>query len=128
MSDKKKILVIDDDENLVTFVTTLLEDNGYETVKAHNGAEGLKQLRAEKPDLVLLDITMPEKSGVRFYRDVKEDDALKATPVIMVTGVMEEFKKFISTRKQVPPPEGYMQKPIDNDLLLKTIADVLSKG
>ena len=128
MSDKKKILVIDDDENLVTFVTTLLEDNGYETVKACNGEEGLTQLNAEKPDLVLLDITMPQKSGVRFYRDVKENDALKATPVIMVTGVMDEFKKFISTRRQVPPPDGYVSKPIDTDLLLETIAQVLAKG
>jgi DNA-binding response OmpR family regulator len=128
MSGKKKILIIDDDEGLVKYFTALLEDHGYATVAASNGAQGLEKLKAEKPDLVLLDITMPEKSGVRCYRDIKENDELKRTPVIMVTGVMEDFKKFISTRRQVPPPEGYIQKPADKDELLETIAAVLAKA
>ena len=103
MTTKKKILVIDDDPNLVVYLTTLLGDHGYSTVSAKDGKEGLEKIQSEKPDLVLLDITMPEKSGVRFYRDLKENPATKAVPVVMVTGVMEEFKKFIHSRRQVPP-------------------------
>ena len=128
MSDNKKILVIDDDPSIITFMTALLEDNGYEVVTAENGAIGLEKLKAEKPDLVLLDITMPEKSGVRFYRDVRENEETKGTPVIMVTGVMQEFKNFISSRRQVPPPDGYLTKPVDQALLLKTITEVLAKN
>lgn len=128
MSDKRKIIVIDDDPDIVTFLTTLLEDNGYDYVTATNGQEGIERARAEKPDLILLDITMPEKSGVRFYREVRDDPELKNTPVVMVTGVMEEFKKFISTRKQVPPPDGYITKPIDKDELLATIAKLLGQN
>ena len=128
MSDKRKIIVIDDDPDIVTFLTTLLEDHGYDYVTATNGQEGLERARAEKPDLILLDITMPEKSGVRFYREVRDDPELKNTPVVMVTGVMEEFKKFISTRRQVPPPDGYITKPIDKDELLATIAKLLGQN
>jgi len=125
MSDKKKILCIDDDADLVTYMTTLLEDNGYDTVSAADGAEGLDKAKAEKPDLILLDITMPEKSGVKFYREVRGDDALKDTPVCMVTGVMEEFKQFISSRKQVPPPDGYISKPFEAKELLETVKKLL---
>ena len=128
MSDNKKILVVDDDPSIITFMTALLEDNGYEVVTAVDGAQGMSQLEAEKPDLVLLDITMPEKSGVRFYREVRENEQTKDTPVIMVTGVMQEFKNFISSRRQVPPPDGYLTKPVDQALLLKTITEVLAKG
>ena len=124
----KKILIIDDDPDIVTFVKTLLEDNGYATVTAGNGKEGLEAVNREKPDLICLDITMPEKSGVRFYRDVKENDALKGIPVVMVTGVSEDFEKFISTRKQVPPPEGYLDKPVSEETLLKNVRKILEVG
>ena len=126
MSDTKKILVIDDEPDVVTFLTTLLEDNGYATIPAKDGVEGLAKTKSEKPDLILLDITMPEKSGVRYYRDVCDDPDLKDIPVVMVTGVTKEFEKFISTRRQVPPPDGYISKPVDTKLLLETIAKLLA--
>jgi two-component system phosphate regulon response regulator PhoB len=126
MSDKKLILVIDDDPDIVTFLTALLEDNGYDTDSAADGVEGLGKVRAKRPDLILLDITMPEKSGVRLYRDVRENEELKSIPVVIVTGVMQEFKKFIHTRRQVPPPDGYIQKPVEKQELLDTVAKLLS--
>ena len=127
MSDKKKIIVIDDDPDIVTFLTTLLQDNGYGVVSAKDGQEGMDKTRAERPDLILLDITMPEKSGVRYYRKVCGDPDLKGIPVVIVTGVTEEFRRFIHTRKQVPPPAGYITKPIDKQQLLDTITQALSK-
>ncbi|NQU19928.1 MAG: response regulator, partial [Candidatus Nealsonbacteria bacterium] len=77
------------------------------------------------PDLIALDITMPEKSGVAVYRRLKEDDQLKSVPVIIVTGISDDFKQFISTRRQVPPPEGYISKPVDHDDFLKMVRDLL---
>jgi CheY-like chemotaxis protein len=127
-SDKRTILIIDDDPGVVTYLETLLQDNGYATETAADGAEGLEKVRAARPDLITLDITMPEKTGVRFYRDVREDEALASIPVVMVTGVMKEFKKFISTRRQVPPPDGYITKPIDQQELLETVAKLLAKS
>jgi CheY-like chemotaxis protein len=126
VSDKKRILVIDDEPDFVTFMTTLLEDNGYSCITANNGQEGIERTRAERPDLVLLDITMPEKTGVRFYREVRDDPDLRDIPVVMVTGVMQEFKRFISTRRQVPPPDGYISKPVDQQELLATVAKLLA--
>ncbi len=125
MSDRKKIIVIDDDPDIITYLTTLLDDNGYDSITAVNGVEGLAKTRSERPDLILLDITMPEKSGVRYYRDVRDDPDLAKIPVVMVTGVMKEFEKFIKTRRQVPPPDGYINKPIDEKKLLDTIAELL---
>lgn len=128
---KKKILIVDDEPGLVTYLETLLQDNGYETVSATDGQIGSEKLKNERPDLVTLDISMPEKSGVRFYRDLKEDPELAKIPVVIVTAVTgyggdpEEFKKFISTRKQVPPPEGFVAKPVEQEELLATIKELL---
>ena len=129
---RKKILVLDDEPNVVTYLETLLQDNGYDTVSAGNGREGMEKVRSEKPDLITLDISMPEESGVRFYRELKEDPDLAGIPVVIVTAVTgyggkpEDFHKFISSRGKVPPPEGFFAKPIDRDELLKGVTSLLS--
>ena len=120
--EKKTILVIDDEPDTVVYISSLLEDNGYATMSAKDGSEALDKIKEGLPDLVTLDITMPEKSGVRFYRDMKENDAWKGIPVIIITGISKDFEKFISTRSQVPPPDGYLSKPIDREDLLKLVA------
>ncbi|NQT15281.1 MAG: response regulator [Planctomycetes bacterium] len=131
-SDKKKVLVLDDEPHVVTYLETLLQDNGYETVSASNGKEGFEKVKSEKVDLVCLDISMPEESGVRFYRNLKEDPELSPIPVVVVTAVTgcggdpEPFKRFLSTRKQVPPPDGFLSKPIDRQEFLDTLAKILS--
>ncbi len=128
----KLVLVIDDEPSVVTYLETLLRDNGYDTCSAENGRTGFEKVKQERPDLVCLDITMPEESGIRFYRDLKDDPELKGTPVIIVTAVTgfggdpEPFKHFISTRKHVPPPEGFLAKPIDQQEFLATVARVLA--
>lgn len=131
-ASQKRILVIDDEPSVVTYLETLLRDNGYNTSSAENGRTGFQKAKEVKPDLVCLDITMPEESGIRFYRDLKDDAELKGTPVIIVTAVTgfggdpEPFKHFISTRKHVPPPEGFLAKPIDQQEFLATVARVLA--
>lgn len=119
--EKKKILVVDDESDVLTFLTTLLDDNGYETMTAENGEEALERVKGSRPDLVTLDITMPETSGVRFYRNMKESNDWNSIPIVIVTGISSDFEKFISTRKQVPPPEGYVAKPIDEKEILELI-------
>lgn len=123
--DTKTVLVVDDEPDARDFLATVLEDNGYATVLAKDGNEAISILEAGAPDLVTLDITMPEKSGVAVYRKLKESDELKGIPVIIVTGVSGEFEKFISTRRQVPPPEGYVSKPVDHEQFLKMVAKLI---
>ena len=117
----KKILVVDDEPDVRNFLAACMEDSGFNVETAIDGVDALEKVKAGPPDLITLDITMPEKSGVRFYRDIKENDALKDIPIIIVTGISKDFEKFISSRKQVPPPEGYVSKPIDQDKILELV-------
>lgn len=126
MPDKKTILIIDDEPDTLTYFSILLQDNGFETILAENGDEGLKKVRVAKPDLITLDITMPETSGVRCYRELREKDEWKSIPVIMITGISEDFRGFISSRRQVPPPDGYLSKPVDEEQLLKMVRHLTS--
>lgn len=125
-SHKKKVLIIDDEPDTCTYFSSLLEDNDYEIEIAYDGEEGFAKLRAAIPDLITLDISMPEKSGVKFYREIKENDRWKNIPVIIITGVSDDFRQFISSRRQVPPPEGYISKPIDPEGFLKLVDELAS--
>ncbi len=121
----KTILVVDDEPDARDYLTTVLEDNGFAVSTAKDGTEAIAMIDQAAPDLVSLDITMPEKSGVAVYRKLKEDEQLKGIPVIVVTGISDDFKKFISSRRQVPPPEGYISKPVDAEQFLKMVSDLL---
>ena len=128
---KKRVLIIDDEDHVVTYLTTLLQDNGYETTSACNGKEGMEKANSERPDLVCLDISMPEQSGVRFYRNLKDDPTLNSIPVVIVTAVTgiggdpEPFKQFIDSRRQIPPPEAFFPKPIEEEKFLDTVSMLL---
>ena len=129
----KTVLVVDDEPSVVTYLTTLLEDDGYGTLSAEDGIEGMRLAVEKKPDLVLLDINMPKKSGVRMYRELKEDETLASTPVIIVTAVTgyggnpEEFHRFIASRKHVPPPEGFVAKPIEREAFLNLVRQIIGR-
>lgn len=123
----KKILVVDDEADVLTYLTTFFQDNGFETVTAENGKQAFEKAKSEKPDIITLDISMPEESGVRTFRDLQEEDRTKGIPVIIITGVTSEFRKFISERKQVEPPIAYFEKPIDREELLAKINEILGK-
>ena len=128
---RKKILVIDDEPSIVKYLEAVLEDHGYDTVSASDGNEGLEKVRTERPDLVCLDITMPRKSGIRFYQEIKEDPELAHIPVVVVTAVTgaggdpEPFREFLGTRPEFAPPEEFIAKPIEPESFLQSIAQVL---
>ncbi len=128
---KKLVLVVEDNPDERSYLTTLLEDSGYRVVSAQDGEEALGMVREEVPDLVTLDMSMPKKSGLRFYRELKEDAGLASTPVVVVTAVTgfagdpEGFRNFLNTREQVTPPEGFVAKPIDKGELLEALSGLL---
>ncbi len=102
----KKILVIDDEADVRTFLTAVLRKNGYETVTADNGRDALEVLRQERPDLITLDLMMPNKSGTDFYRQVSRDEELSKIPVIVVSGTP-------GRHLAVKDPVAVFDKPID---------------
>jgi CheY-like chemotaxis protein len=122
---EKTVLIIDDEPDTRVYFSSILEDNGYKTIPAETGAEGIKKLNEQIPDLITLDVSMPEMSGVKFYRTIRENDAWKSIPIIIITGVSDDFKNFISSRSKVPPPEGYLSKPVEADDLLAFVGELL---
>jgi CheY-like chemotaxis protein len=106
----KRILVIDDDPVVVKYLTTLFSDNGYETDTASNGVEGMEKLKSSRPDLITLDLEMPEEWGSRLYRKMSKDDELKDIPIIVISGM--------AGRHAVKSAAAYVAKPFDPDKLL----------
>lgn len=128
MSEKKKILIVDDEPDVLTYLTALFEDHGYETITAEDGITGFDLAKSEKPDLITLDITMPDQSGVRTYRYYKGNDELRGIPVVIVTAIGDSMKSFLKKLAGFPEPEGFMNKPIDEDELIGMVADLLNKS
>ncbi len=127
----KKVLIVDDDPDVRLFSVTVLEENGYTPLEAEDGESGLKMIKAEKPDLVILDVLMPRQSGVRLYRELKTARALKDVKIIILSGIAK--KTFLRSQKaltefggaQIPEPEIYLEKPVEPDELADVIKKVL---
>ncbi|MEJ5376106.1 MAG: response regulator [bacterium] len=128
-----KILIVDDEPSMLTYLSTLLEDNGYQTITASGAQEALELAQREEPDLITLDLLMPEKTGIKLYRDLKKNARLSAIPVIIVTGFtsgnfpMIDFRKFIYERS-VPGPQGFVEKPVDPKVLLTELKRALEQA
>jgi CheY-like chemotaxis protein len=127
----KKVLIVDDELDVRIYVRTLLETSGYIPILTRNGREGLKKARELTPDLIILDVMMPEVGGVTMYRELKTDPELKDIPVIMLTGIGEKsfshFLKMLNIKAEdpIPQPDAHMEKPIDHEKLLELAGKVL---
>jgi CheY-like chemotaxis protein len=125
----KTALVIDDEPDVVTYHTTLLSDHGWRVLSALSGDEGFDLAQKDRPDIVLLDVMMPDRGGLSTLIKFRKDAGLKSVPVILVTGVQEtvksDYKAFLDRFKSYNP-DGYIEKPIDPDVLLKTMNELTS--
>jgi CheY-like chemotaxis protein len=124
----KKILIVDDEPAAIDYASAVLEENGYIAIPAEDGIEGMEKVRAESPDLILLDIMMPGKGGIAMYRDLKEDAETKGIPVIIITGVArgQRFEESMMRKAPgIPLPDGYIEKPMKPDGLLEAVRGVL---
>ena len=127
----KKVLVVDDDVDIRKVVSKLVEKAGYRTVEAKNGVEGMGKVRADKPDLIILDILMPKESGIRMYRELKMEEALNDIPVIVLSAIPK--KSFFRSQKvldefagqSVPEPEAYIEKPEEPEELIALLKKIL---
>ena len=123
-SKKKKVLIIDDEPDTIIFLTNWLEDNGYDSCSATNGSQGMQVLLSEKPDLVLMDLRMPNQTGFQLYRGLRLKEEFKHIPVIFVTG-LTEFQVFGEECTPLPKPEAFIEKPIDLNALHEAIERIL---
>lgn len=128
MTQNKKVLIVDDEEDVLTYLSTLFEDNGFDTLTAENGVQALKVAKEQEPGLITLDITMPEQSGIKTYRYLKSDLRLQHIPVIIITAIGEPIRSVLNEFAAFPEPEGFISKPIDKTELMAMAENLLSKG
>jgi CheY-like chemotaxis protein len=126
MNKAKKILIIDDELDILTYFEAIFQDNGYDAVSAMNGVEGFELAKSEKPDLITLDITMPTQSGLKLFRQYKQHPELKNIPIIIITAVDDFMGAYFDELKNLGPPEGIFYKPIDPRKIMKLVAKILS--
>ena len=145
----KQVLVVDDDQNTLKYLSALLREHGYDPTHARDGAEGLQKVREAKPDLIVLDVMMPKKSGFVLFKQLKQDEQYKHIPVLMLTGVagmLEELdghqhetferpydslreslrKKIRELREDgLVKPEMFIDKPVEPDAFIARIQELL---
>jgi two-component system alkaline phosphatase synthesis response regulator PhoP len=113
----KKVLVVDDDQSMVTFVRTALEVEEYEVIDADDGLTGLSRAHEDAPDLIILDVYLPGESGFFVLRNLKSDSKTKDIPVVMLTGIGRRLGIVFSTRDFYDflgvEPDAYLEKPVD---------------
>ena len=114
----KKILIIDDEPDIISYLEKLFQNAGYETVSAENGTAGLEVLKAENPDLITLDLQMPKETGTDFYRNIHRDEKYNKIPIIVISGIAG---KHLAVRK----PVAVFDKPIETEELLKVVKETI---
>lgn len=130
---RKKIAVIDDEKDVVIYLTQALQDGGFEVCSATNANDGFKLVQSERPDLVCIDILMPEKTGLSVYKKIRQDQSISDIPVVIISG--------LNMGSEIPgvgnedgnaeqmKPDGFIEKPINVAQLIETIQSLTnSKG
>jgi CheY-like chemotaxis protein len=120
----KTVMVVDDEESTVKFMTILLNENGYDTLSASDGREGLEKIKENQVDLLILDVMMPKKTGFVMFKQLKKDEKLKDIPVLMITGVAASLADLDDQS------EDTLERPFDSlrDSLRKTIKEMRDTG
>lgn len=131
MADGAKILIIDDDPDLVEAMRVVLESKQYVVASAGSGEEGLEKVRSESPDLIILDVMMESKDkGFDVSRKVRADQASRNTPILMLTAVKQQtgtgFARQAGDETWLPV-DAYVEKPLKPDELLSKVAELLRK-
>ena len=125
----KKILIVDDDPDLVEAVTMILESKKYDVAAAYGGLEGLEKAKTEKPDLIVLDVMMPDKDGYAVCKEMKADPQLKKIPILLLTAVVSKIPTTHYTQQMGMETEAddYMDKPVEPAELVNRIEVLLAK-
>jgi CheY-like chemotaxis protein len=130
----KKVLIIDDEPDIVAYLALLLQNHGYEVVSAPDGVKGLELARTENPDLVCLDIMMPRKTGVALYQEIKTDPQLKNLPCVIISAYEsaysfkgEAFRRLVQD-KTIPEPLMFFEKPLDIPVFVGFLDDFFKRA
>jgi len=127
MTDKKLVMVVDDDPDLVESVAMKLESNNFRVTKAYDGVEALEKIKAERPALVILDVMMPRKDGYTLCDELKKSEETKDIVVVLLTAVAAAVSSTNYTHMggKTTLADDYIPKPIDLDKLMAIVKDNL---
>jgi len=118
------VLIIDDEPDVTSYLETVLSDHGFATHSANSADEALERLGESRPDLILLDLMMPLKSGINLFNKIKKDKRYQDIPVVIVTGIQErfseDFRGFFEGLK-LRKPSAFVEKPVNPEELVRTV-------
>lgn len=120
MDTAKLALIVGDEDDMCTYLAAFLENSGFEVFIAYDGGEAIGFIKNRRPDLIIVDITMPEQGGVKTYRQLKNDDEYREIPIFMITGG-DLMKVYLKRLCGFPVPEAFISKPVDPDELKKLL-------
>jgi len=127
--DARLALIIDDEPDVATYLAIVLRDNGWEALTAHSADEGLRLAEERVPDVVLLDVMMPERGGMSTLVALRKHPLLGRVPVVLVTGIQshltKDFEAYLGRFKHYHP-DAYLEKPVKPELLLETLEKVMA--
>jgi len=126
-----KILVVDDDPDILEAISMILESQGYKVVTAREGVEGLANLKAEKPDLMILDLLMPKMDGFAVCKELQDPRwaKYKGIPILILTSVREEASRRryeLETGLELDV-DDYVEKPVSPDTLLERVGSLVKR-
>ncbi len=148
MPNAHRILIVDDSDEIVAYFTEVLEEHGYEYSVAQDGKTAIESMRQNRPDLVLLDVMMPRKSGVAVFNKMRQDPELAGVPVVIITGASKATGVEMTTGEENPKktyeddlvrefglklreqlmnltPQGFLEKPVEPEQLISKIKSLL---
>ena len=125
-----KILIVDDDPDLVEAVTMILESKSYDVIAAYGGNEGLEKAKTEGPDLIVLDVMMPDKDGYVVCKELKADPKYREIPILLLTAVVSKISTTRYTQQMGLETEAddYIDKPVEPAELVKRIEVLLGRA
>jgi len=128
----RKLLVIDDDPDIVEYLCSFLEDNGYEMQSAGNSRSALEVLKTYEPDAILVDVMMPGRSGLDLLVKLRKNPHWESVPIVVVTGndqvLEEDFQSYLGSHVGVRGPDGVLGKPVDPQALLAVVRQVIAES
>lgn len=126
------IMIIEDEPDIRVYLSTALEDNGYSVVTADEGDSVISIINDKKPDLIILDIMMPKRSGISIYRELRKSDQASDIPIILMSGMVPAknfmtsgFRNLIND-ETIPLPDGFIEKPVRLDELFILVENLLA--
>ncbi len=129
MTDQKRILIVDDEPDFASIVQTNLESEGFAVEVAFDGVQGLERVKENRPDLIVLDVMMPEKDGYKMAKELKQDPATEEIPIVMLTAVGDHVTstRYSHADGMNMDADDYLPKPASSEQILESINRLLSE-